>query len=161
MKVTKIIPSAVAVISAFLISLFTIMYMQPMVSGYQLDQELKDNCKTYKLPATSEKNIQIDIDSEVVEVTPREGQEKPYELGKEIIRLPLKKTKSDLNNSECTSEARDILTEVQDVYQGYIKETCRDLESVVKGDVPLPTKNGIVANINGAEEFLNIYCVRK
>ena len=148
-----------AVVTALVASLVLVMSTQPAVYSFQKSQELNDNCKAYKLSDNVEKQIQIDIDEESVNVSSVKLRGEKYASPDELTTLPLKKTKNESEYYDCSVEAKNLLLEVQQVYEDYIAGSCKDFESVIRGGVPVPTKNGVKASVNAAKEFYDRYCV--
>lgn len=147
-----------AFLVAFISALAVVAVSHPMVHGFQLDQDLKENCKNYKLSKSIEKRIHIDIEKEVVSVNSPELMGQRNVAADGSIRLPLQKTKDSSEYKDCSAEAKEILQETQQVYEDYLEGSCKDFVSVINGEVPVPVKNGIKANVNAAKEFYNQYC---
>ena len=149
----------VALVTALMASLVLMMSTQSAVYSFQKNQELKDNCKAYKLADNVEKQIEIDIDEELVNVSSVKLRGEKYASPDGLTTLPLNKTKNESEYYDCSVEAKDLLLEVQQVYEDYLHGSCKDFESVIRGEVPVPTKNGVKANVNAAKEFYDRYCV--
>lgn len=142
----------VGVLTAFLFVVTT----QPAVSAYQLKQELKDNCKAYKLPYAADKKIEIDIENEVVEIT--SPKLKKDVSSSESIKLPLINPETNPDYASCTTEAKEILLVAQDVYDDYVSESCEDFKAIISGEKPLPERDGKKADIAGAKDFYGRFC---
>ena len=147
-----------AFLAALISAVIVVAASHPIVHGFQINQELKENCKNYNLSKSVEKRIHIDIEDEVVTVNSTELMGRRNVAADGSIRLPLKKTEESSEYNDCSAEAREILLETQQVYADYLEGSCKDFATVITGEVPVPVKNGIKANVNAAKEFYNQFC---
>ncbi len=125
--------------------------MGPWVLGFQIDQELKSNCKNYSNPKAEEKRIVIDIDENTVSVS---------DINDDYLSvlIPFKSEKSDIANSGCSNDAITLMHSAYEVYREYIDESCMDFQNILNGKSSLPVRNGTTANIKGAQDFVTKYC---
>ncbi len=158
MKNSAICTKIFALTVAFIIALGLVMAVHPLVYGYQREQELKENCASYKLSRNADKKILIDIEEDIVSIKANDLRGKPKATSDGQIDLPLKKASNAGGFEGCTSDAMSILNEVQEVYQDYITESCSDFKLIIEGEREVPTKNGITANVDAAREFYDWYC---
>ena len=140
-------------VCAFITATVFVMLLNPTLASFQENHELDINCSKFKYNKNIEQKVVIDIESDVVLVTDILSNNEEVE-----VKLPLKKTKTESDYSECSSDAKDLLKKVQTDYVDYIKESCDDFYKVINGEKAIPEKNGIKANINGAKDFVDKFC---
>lgn len=148
--------NSLSVLSALLLSTVCIFSVNHIALSFQKNNQLQLDCKEYNIPRGSDKRIEIDIEEGVVYIGKR--NENSTKTDSRIYTLPLIKTKNSKEVEGCSPESTDILNEVQTVYQEYISESCDDFKNVLKDKGHIETKNGIEANIEGAEDFVKQFC---
>lgn len=141
----------IMIISASLIlALYLSFVLIPQtLAQLQISEELSNNCANTIFPKDTEKNTVLDEEHGVVYVS-------WYENGHDVaIKLPYQPNN---NFQGCSEEIKGLLNHVKGVHDKYISDLCIDFEDIIGGKKPLPEKNGLKANIEGAKNFVNKYC---
>lgn len=117
----------------------------------QVSEELSDNCANTIFPKDTEKNTILDEEGGVVYVS-------WYENGQDVnVKLPYQPNSGFFG---CSEEVKGLLNHVKEVNDKYISDLCVDFKNIIGGKKPLPERNGMRANIEGARNFLNKHCNR-
>lgn len=127
----------------------------PALADFQIGLELANNCANYNLAEDVRKDITIDIENGVVSVTPHDNSNLK---GNTTILLPFSKSAGVVNYSSCSAQATKLLTNVQKSHDEYISKACENFKAIVSGAKPLEVKNGEVAHMEGAVQFVKQYC---
>lgn len=147
-----VLPALLALISAVLVA-FTVI--TPALAAFRLDRELANNCANYNLTENVRKDITIDIEDGIVSVTPHDSANPK---GNAAILLPLSKSARVADYKGCSAQAIRILVDVQKSHDEYISKACENFKAIVNGIKPLEEKNGEVAHMEGAVQFVKQYC---
>ena len=145
MYLKNILAGFLALATAVLLSIGIII---PAVAAQQLQSELRANCADPKFSKNVEKNTYLEVESGIVYVSEDSNNDTvtmlPYESREEF--------------SACSSESRELIKHVKDVYERHVSETCTDFKAIIAGEKPLPERDGKKANIEGAVNFVKEYC---
>lgn len=125
------------------------MVVTPAVADFGLKRELATNCANLSFSQGVERNTLLDPDNGIVYV---QWSDKGNELN---IRIPYEPQNGFQG---CSQEAKTLLSSVREAYEKQVSDSCVDFKAIISGTKPLPEKNGIKANIQGAINFVNQYC---
>ncbi len=142
----KIIPLVIGFLTALIPSYF----VASAISSSNTSKELRDNCTSFVSPKDVGKDTFLDTENLLVRVSWTQGD------GKDVnINLPY-----DINGKfdGCSADAKNVLTEVKQVYDSYVRESCADFKSLIAGRKPLPVKGGEKPNIDNLKVFVSKYC---
>lgn len=139
---------------AISLSLITALYLSfsaitPAVANLRIERELPQNCSNFNLQQGIERSILLNPDNRAVYV-------RWFANGGEFdTRLPYNPQNGF---SGCSQEAKILLSQVQEVYEKQVADSCADFKAIINGNKSLPEKNGRKANIQGAINFVDQYC---
>ena len=137
-----------AIITAFVLSYFVV---NPAIAEYQLDKEVKQNCRELK---KSSPDAELDIRS----IEPDTGLvaiNQPVE-GRDNIKLF--SFKSSDNFEGCNDLAKKELAKINSFIAKQDADTCADFRAVVEGRKPVHEKDGRKGDINAAKRYVEKHC---
>lgn len=133
------------------LALVSVLYLlsSSIVISAITDFQLKKNCASAQFPKDVSKDTLLDPEGGILYVRWTEDGEN-FE-----IKLPFD---AKGNFDGCSQHAKNMLNFAKQDYENQIKGLCKSFTQIIKGERPVPQKNGERLNVQAAADFVTQHC---